>query len=594
MEIAIGLLAIAPTVLGGSWFSDRLGLSAPLVLILVGIIGSYLPFVPEVALSPELVLLGILPPLLYAAAIRTSLVDFRNNRAVILSLSVGLVLFTALGVAVFLQWALGIDFWVAFALGAVVGAARRGGGDLDRAPDRSAEAAGVDPRGRVARQRRDGPRHAAHRAWPRRGSPASAFGTEVTVGTVVGDFVWASLGGVAVGLGIAVVVSVLRKHFTDRAGLRHRAVVHRAVRRLRAGRGAARLGCHRGGRPPGSCSGTSRPRTQSAASRLSERINWSSIQFLLENAVFLLIGLQVFYVLDRGARTSGLGASARSRLAARRHARASCSCCAASGSSPSGSAPRGCCAARRRRRGRTRPCSRGPGMRGVVTLAAALLLPDRHALARRARAHRRRRHGRAPCSSRARPCRASRRRLGVRGPDPRRGRPAGGRPCMAAASRAGLAELGERRPTSTSDHEGTADAHALRGPGQPDVGAPRRARRRRGRDARATATARPRWRCCSAERTEVLPRCATRAAPTTTVLRVVLSALDLEETMLDRDRRPGRAPGRQRGAAHGDRSRPPASTCARSRTSCVEPRTPDGLRGVPARRHARGCTCACA
>ena len=120
MEIAIGLLAIAATVLGGAWLADRFDLPAPLVLIVVGILGSYLPFVPEVALSPEVVLLGILPPLLYAAAIQTSLVDFRNNRGVILSLSVGLVLFTALGVAIFLRWALGLDFAVAFAIGAVV------------------------------------------------------------------------------------------------------------------------------------------------------------------------------------------------------------------------------------------------------------------------------------------------------------------------------------------------------------------------------------------------------------------------------------------------------------------------------------------
>ncbi len=213
MEIAIGLLAIAATVLGGAWFADRLGLPAPLVLILVGIIGSYLPFVPEVALSPELVLLGILPPLLYAAAIRTSLVDFRNNRAVILSLSVGLVLFTALGVAVFLQWALGIDFWVAFALGAVVG------------PPDAVAATSIGrqiglPRRLVSILEGESLVNDAtalvtlRTALAAGGLAASAFGTEVTVGTVVGDFVWASLGGVAVGFAVAVVVSVLRKHFT--------------------------------------------------------------------------------------------------------------------------------------------------------------------------------------------------------------------------------------------------------------------------------------------------------------------------------------------------------------------------------------------
>ena len=40
------------------------------------------------------------------------------------------------------------------------------------------------------------------------------------------------------------------------------------------------------------------PIIQDATSRLNERINWETIQFLLENSVFLLIGLQVRNILD--------------------------------------------------------------------------------------------------------------------------------------------------------------------------------------------------------------------------------------------------------------------------------------------------------
>ncbi|MFP5283093.1 MAG: cation:proton antiporter, partial [Actinomycetes bacterium] len=120
MEIALGVLALAATVLLVTASANRVGVSAPLLLMLIGILGSFLPFLPEPELSPELVLVGFLPPLLYAAAIQTSLIDFRANRGPILGLSVGLVLFTAAGVGLFLWSLLHIPFGVAFALGAVV------------------------------------------------------------------------------------------------------------------------------------------------------------------------------------------------------------------------------------------------------------------------------------------------------------------------------------------------------------------------------------------------------------------------------------------------------------------------------------------
>ena len=213
MEIALLLLALAATVLGGAWLADRFDLPPPLVLILIGILGSYLPVVPEVALSPDIVLLGILPPLLYAAAIQTSLVDFRNNRGVILSLSVGLVLFTALGVALFLRWALGLDFAVAFAIGAVV------------APPDAVAATAVGRRIGLPRRLvsilegeslvNDATALVSLRtALAAAGLAAGVASKGVTFGGVVLDFAWASLGGAAIGIGVALLVTVLRRHFS--------------------------------------------------------------------------------------------------------------------------------------------------------------------------------------------------------------------------------------------------------------------------------------------------------------------------------------------------------------------------------------------
>ena len=60
--------------------AERIRFSAPLLLMLVGIGISFVPFINEPRLTPEMILLGFLPPLLYAAAIRTSVIDFRANK----------------------------------------------------------------------------------------------------------------------------------------------------------------------------------------------------------------------------------------------------------------------------------------------------------------------------------------------------------------------------------------------------------------------------------------------------------------------------------------------------------------------------------
>ncbi|MGI8613867.1 MAG: cation:proton antiporter, partial [Nocardioidaceae bacterium] len=120
MHVAVNLVLLAAVVTAFSAFAKRFALPAPLVLMLVGFAASYAPYIDNVELTPDLVLLGLLPPLLYSAAIRTSLIDFRRNKRPIALLSVGLVLFTAVGVALLTWWLLPVPFAAALALGAVV------------------------------------------------------------------------------------------------------------------------------------------------------------------------------------------------------------------------------------------------------------------------------------------------------------------------------------------------------------------------------------------------------------------------------------------------------------------------------------------
>jgi NhaP-type Na+/H+ or K+/H+ antiporter len=88
--VEILALVIAVAVVAGA--ARRAGMSAPLVLGVV--VASLVPGVPEYRLDPEIVLIGVLPPLLCAAALRTSLVDVSANRQAIGILAVGAVIFT--------------------------------------------------------------------------------------------------------------------------------------------------------------------------------------------------------------------------------------------------------------------------------------------------------------------------------------------------------------------------------------------------------------------------------------------------------------------------------------------------------------------
>ncbi len=75
----LGVIGII-TIVSVAAFSKKLGVAAPLILVVLGLGGSYLPGFPaDFAVPPEVILVGVLPPLLYSAAINVPLVDFRRN-----------------------------------------------------------------------------------------------------------------------------------------------------------------------------------------------------------------------------------------------------------------------------------------------------------------------------------------------------------------------------------------------------------------------------------------------------------------------------------------------------------------------------------
>jgi CPA1 family monovalent cation:H+ antiporter len=280
VDLVTTLVALVATVLATTAVCSRLDLSPPLVLIVVGIVGSYLPFIPDIQLHPEVVLLGLLPPLLYAASLQTSLVDFNANRRPILLLSVGLVAFTTAGVAVLVHWLVDDLGWAgSFAIGAVV------------APPDAIAASAIGRR--IGLPRRivtilEG------ESLLNDATALVALRTALAGGAVwylmVRDFALAAGGGVLVGLAFFLAIGLIRKHVTDPvldSGLSFVTpfAAYIAAEEINASGVISVV-------VAGLLLGHKAPIIQVAQSRIAERMNWRSIAFLLEGGVFLLIGLQ--------------------------------------------------------------------------------------------------------------------------------------------------------------------------------------------------------------------------------------------------------------------------------------------------------------
>ncbi len=291
MEIASGLVLITLVVLGVTTVARRLSFQAPLLLVGLGILAGYLPFIPNIRLAPELVLVGILPPLLYAAALRTSLVDVRAERSPIALLAVGATLFTTAAVAITAWWLVPQPFsWAAaFALGAVV------------APPDAVAATTVArrvgmPRRIVAILEGESLINDAT-ALVALSSAIAALGGSLLWWQVGFKFIFAAGGAVVIGLIIAWIGSRMRQKIQEPVVNTAFSLVLPFISYLIAEE------LHMSGVlavvVTGMVLGHTSHVQQSGAARLAEASNWRTIQYLLENGVFLLIGLQMPYVVQQ-------------------------------------------------------------------------------------------------------------------------------------------------------------------------------------------------------------------------------------------------------------------------------------------------------
>jgi monovalent cation/hydrogen antiporter len=117
LEIIVGLLVAVAAL---ATLAARLKVPYPILLVLGGSLLGFIPGLPQVKLDPDIVFLLFLPPLLYVSALFTSWRDFRTNIRAISLLAVGLVLMTTFVVAAVVHAVADLPWAAAFVLGAIV------------------------------------------------------------------------------------------------------------------------------------------------------------------------------------------------------------------------------------------------------------------------------------------------------------------------------------------------------------------------------------------------------------------------------------------------------------------------------------------
>lgn len=123
MENYTVVLLIMALMIGASGLAGKTKLPAPVVLLIVGIAIGFVPVMPAIELSPEIIMLLFLPPLLYDAAFNISFKEFKTHINTISTLAIGLVFITTAGIAVIVHYMVpGMSWPLAFVLGAILSA----------------------------------------------------------------------------------------------------------------------------------------------------------------------------------------------------------------------------------------------------------------------------------------------------------------------------------------------------------------------------------------------------------------------------------------------------------------------------------------
>ena len=295
LEIIIAALFISAA--GLNVLARWLDVPYPIPLVIGGLLLGLIPGMPDVELDPDLVLLIFLPPLLYSAAFFSDLRTLRDNIRPLSLTAIGLVLLTAGIVAVVAHEVIDLPWAVSFALGAIVSP--------------------TDPVAATTIMRRLGaPRRVVNLVEGEslvndasalvvyRVAVAAAIGGTFDATDATLEFLAAVAGGIGIGLIVGFVVTEIRRRIEDTTTeitislfTGYAAFLPAEELHLSGVLAAVTAGIYLGWMAP---------QIASPDMRLQGFAVWEVLTFLLNAALFILVGLQLPVIVD-GLDSYGLG-----------------------------------------------------------------------------------------------------------------------------------------------------------------------------------------------------------------------------------------------------------------------------------------------
>ncbi len=280
LVILVGVVAVAVVTA----LAQKLGVAGALLLVALGLGVGLLPFVDVPEIDPELILVGVLPPLLYASAVRLPAIEFRRDFTPIAGLAIVLVVVTALVLGWFFSMVLpGVGFALGVALGAILS-------PTDAVATGIAKRLGISPRVTTMLEGESLLNDATALVLLRTALLAVAAGS-FSVGSAVGSFAWGVVVAVVVGGLIGVLAMRLRSWVGTSAAstaigftvpflaylptehLGGSGLVASVVAGIVAGQGAQKW--------------------FTPEQRLSDEVNWRTVELVLEGGIFLIMGLEL-------------------------------------------------------------------------------------------------------------------------------------------------------------------------------------------------------------------------------------------------------------------------------------------------------------
>ena len=284
--LILGLCVAIPAL---SVIARLVGVPYPIVLVLGAIPIGFVPGVPDVELDPELVLVIFLPPLLYVAAFFGDLRAIRADARALSMTSIGLVLVTTCFVAIVGHELIDLPWAVAFALGAIVS-------PTDPVAATSiARQLGV-PRRLVTLIEGESLVNDSSALIAYRVAVAAAIGGSFSLFDATVDFVVAVVGGIAIGLLVGAAVAEVRRRLDDipveiTISLFTGYAAYLPAEELGVSGVLAAV-------TAGLYLGWLAPQISTAQMRMEGTAVWELIVFLLNAVLFVLIGLQLPSILD--------------------------------------------------------------------------------------------------------------------------------------------------------------------------------------------------------------------------------------------------------------------------------------------------------